>query len=190
MTLAEVETKGESFENDTGQTFDELLGQVKNDDLATIIYTSGTTGEPKGVMLDAREFCLERHCGFQRPADQEHRPLPRRSAAFAYIRADGFLRALLERRVDPLLRRFRPDRLAPAGSKTDDHDRRAAAVRAGLSQDREERESGRRMENRLFDWSLEVGQEYWDAKDKHESVSPVLAAKHALAEQACFFKMA
>jgi long-chain acyl-CoA synthetase len=40
----------------------------------------------------------------------------------------------------------------------------------------------------LFDWSLEVGQEYWHAKDMHESVSPILAAKHALASRLVFSK--
>lgn len=32
------------------------LNQLKKTDLATIIYTSGTTGEPKGVMLDHRNY--------------------------------------------------------------------------------------------------------------------------------------
>jgi long-chain acyl-CoA synthetase len=41
---------------------------------------------------------------------------------------------------------------------------------------------------RLFNWALEVGQEYWNAKDMHESVSPVLAAKHALASRLVFSK--
>ena len=52
LSLADVEARGDAFERDSGQTFDELLAQVRSDDLATIIYTSGTTGEPKGVMLD------------------------------------------------------------------------------------------------------------------------------------------
>ncbi|MBE9467814.1 MAG: long-chain fatty acid--CoA ligase [Bacteroidetes bacterium] len=34
----------------------QLLEAAKTDDLATIIYTSGTTGEPKGVMLDHKNF--------------------------------------------------------------------------------------------------------------------------------------
>jgi long-chain acyl-CoA synthetase len=41
---------------------------------------------------------------------------------------------------------------------------------------------------RLFDWSLDVGQQYWAAKDLHQSVSPALAAKHALANRLVFSK--
>jgi len=33
-----------------------LLSNTSEDDLATIIYTSGTTGEPKGVMLQHKQF--------------------------------------------------------------------------------------------------------------------------------------
>ncbi len=41
---------------------------------------------------------------------------------------------------------------------------------------------------RLFDWALDVGQDYWLAKDTHGSISPVLAAKHALASRLVFSK--
>jgi long-chain acyl-CoA synthetase len=41
---------------------------------------------------------------------------------------------------------------------------------------------------RLFDWALEVGQEYWAAKDNHEPVSPLLAAKQAMASRLVFSK--
>jgi long-chain acyl-CoA synthetase len=40
----------------------------------------------------------------------------------------------------------------------------------------------------LFEWSLGVGQEYWAAKDKHGSVGPALAAKHAIANRLVFSK--
>jgi long-chain acyl-CoA synthetase len=40
----------------------------------------------------------------------------------------------------------------------------------------------------LFEWSLGVGQQYWEAKDKHKSISPVLAAKHAVANRLVFSK--
>jgi long-chain acyl-CoA synthetase len=40
----------------------------------------------------------------------------------------------------------------------------------------------------LFEWALAVGQEYWEAKDSHKSVSPILAAKHMIASKLVFSK--
>ncbi|MGB5238657.1 MAG: AMP-binding protein, partial [Flavobacteriaceae bacterium] len=45
----DVMTKGADYSNQA--EVEELMAQVKADDLATLIYTSGTTGKPKGVML-------------------------------------------------------------------------------------------------------------------------------------------
>ena len=42
--------------------------------------------------------------------------------------------------------------------------------------------------SRLFEWSLGIGQEYWDKKDKHEPIPATLAAKHALANRLVFSK--
>lgn len=42
---------GDQKNNQEPKLFDEILAEVKEDDLATLIYTSGTTGLPKGVML-------------------------------------------------------------------------------------------------------------------------------------------
>jgi long-chain acyl-CoA synthetase len=41
---------------------------------------------------------------------------------------------------------------------------------------------------KLFQWALTVGQEYWEAKDKHETVSPALALKHSIASRLVFSK--
>src|SRR4029079_6235164 len=41
---------------------------------------------------------------------------------------------------------------------------------------------------RLFQWALQVGQEYWEAKDKREPVSAPLALKHAIASRLIFSK--
>ncbi len=45
----DVLAQGEDYSNQS--QVEELMAQVKPDDLATLIYTSGTTGKPKGVML-------------------------------------------------------------------------------------------------------------------------------------------
>ena len=56
ITLRELEQKGAERSSEHPHDFDEILNEVKPDQLATIIYTSGTTGEPKGVMLSHESF--------------------------------------------------------------------------------------------------------------------------------------
>ena len=41
---------------------------------------------------------------------------------------------------------------------------------------------------KLFNWALDVGQQYWAAKDTHESISPLLVTKQALASRLVFSK--
>ena len=42
--------------DDLQKKVEEIAGEIKYEDLATIIYTSGTTGKPKGVMLSHRNI--------------------------------------------------------------------------------------------------------------------------------------
>jgi long-chain acyl-CoA synthetase len=50
-TLEKLLSQGEAIDKANPTLFDELLGRIKEDDLATIVYTSGTSGDPKGVEL-------------------------------------------------------------------------------------------------------------------------------------------
>ena len=54
--LDELYERGKKLALETPKKFDELLQQVKENDLCTIIYTSATTGMPKGVMLTQRNL--------------------------------------------------------------------------------------------------------------------------------------
>jgi len=56
LTLATLEASGRERDREQPDAFEELINQVRPEDLATIIYTSGTTGEPKGVMLNHQSF--------------------------------------------------------------------------------------------------------------------------------------
>ncbi len=49
--LTSVQKEGEKVNTDNPDLYQQLRGDAKPDEIATIIYTSGTTGDPKGVML-------------------------------------------------------------------------------------------------------------------------------------------
>ncbi len=184
ILLSDLEKKGDGSDRD----FDEALARVKTDDLATIIYTSGTTGEPKGVMLTHRNFAsnvVAISKGLPiKSSDRSLAVLPlshifertvfyvlcANGVAIHYCAAfDQIASHLLE--VRPTIMTAVPRLFEQVYHKIVKKGKAAGGWRTSL-----------------FDWSLQVGQDYWNAKDMHESVSPVLAAKHALASKLVFSK--
>jgi long-chain acyl-CoA synthetase len=51
FSFTEILQQGQALDEKKPELFDQLLDQVKSEDLASIVYTSGSTGTPKGVML-------------------------------------------------------------------------------------------------------------------------------------------
>ncbi len=186
LTLAEIEANGEKNEN--GESFDELLAELKTDDLATIIYTSGTTGEPKGVMLSHECFTSNITSISKglpiKSSDRSLAVLPlshifertvfyvlcANGVSVHYCAAFDQIASHLQE-VKPTIMTAVPRLFEQVYHKI---------VKKG--------KSAGGMKTKLFDWSLGVGQDYWKAKDMHESVSPALAAKHALASKLVFSK--
>jgi long-chain acyl-CoA synthetase len=186
LPLSDVELHGEK--NDCNESFEELLDLVKADDLATIIYTSGTTGEPKGVMLSHRCFTSNITSISKglpiKSTDRSLAVLPLshifERTVFYVLCANGVSinycasfdqLATHLHEVRPTIMTAVPRLFEQVYHKI---------VKKG--------KSAGGMKTKLFDWSLDVGQDYWTAKDKHESVSPLLAAKHALASRLVYSK--
>ena len=186
MTLAEVEQQGV----DVGDSvdFDKLLSEVKADDLATIIYTSGTTGEPKGVMLKHESFtsnvvAISKGLPI-RSTDRSLAVLPLshifERAVFYVLCCNGVsihycasfdqLASHLQE-VKPTIMTAVPRLFEQVYHKIVKKGKAAGGYKT-----------------RLFDWALEVGQQYWTAKDMHERVSPALAAKQKIASRLVFSK--
>ncbi len=188
ITLADVEEAGGAFERDTGQTFEELLAQVRSDDLATIIYTSGTTGVPKGVMLDHENFVsnvIAVSKGLPiRNTDRSLAVLPlshifertvfyvlcSNGVSIHYCAAFDQIASHLQE-VKPTIMTAVPRLFEQVYHKI---------VKKG--------KSAGGWKTKLFEWSLEIGQQYWAAKDSRERVSAALAAKHAVADRLVFSK--
>lgn len=188
LSLDDIEKLGDPYERDSGQTFDELLSQVRKDDLATIIYTSGTTGEPKGVMLDHEAFvsnvvAISKGLPI-RSSDRSLAVLPlshifertvfyvlcSNGVSIHYCASFDQLAAHLQE-VKPTIMTAVPRLFEQVYHKIVKKGKAAGGWKTSL-----------------FEWALEVGQQYWSAKDMHESVSPVLAAKQAVASRLVFSK--
>ncbi len=60
-TFEDLLSQGEAIDKADPALFNELLGRVKADDLATIVYTSGTSGDPKGVELTHANLISQIH---------------------------------------------------------------------------------------------------------------------------------
>lgn len=188
ITLDDVQLRGDEHERTDDQAFDRNLAEIEADDLATIIYTSGTTGEPKGVMLSHDNFvsnivAISKGLPI-RSSDRSLAVLPlshifertvfyvlcSNGVSVHYCAAFDQLASHLQE-VRPTIMTAVPRLFEQVYHKI---------VKKG--------KAAGGWKTRLFEWSLGVGQEYWDAKDKHESVSPVLAARHVLANRLVFSK--
>ena len=188
ITLSEVERRGEEADKVDSQAFDNFLEKINSDDLATIIYTSGTTGEPKGVMLTHDNFVSNIAAISKglpiKSTDRSLAVLPlshifertvfyvlcSNGVSVHYCAAFEQLAGHLQE-VKPTIMTAVPRLFEQVYHKI---------VKKG--------KAAGGMKTKLFDWALEVGQEYWTARDTHKSVSPVLAAKQVLASKLVFSK--
>jgi long-chain acyl-CoA synthetase len=186
ISLSEVERQGLSVGDSVD--FEKLLAEIKAEDLATIIYTSGTTGEPKGVMLTHENFTstvIAVSKGLPiRNTDRSLAVLPLshifERTVFYVLCANGVsihycasfdqIASHLQE-VKPTIMTAVPRLFEQVYHKIVKKGKAAGGYKT-----------------RLFDWALKVGQDYWTAKDMHRSVSPVLAAKHAVASRLVFSK--
>ena len=187
-TLSEVIRRGLEQDRNDPDMFDRLLSDVRTDDLATIIYTSGTTGEPKGVMLTHENFvsnvaAISKGLPIKK-TDRSLAVLPLshifERTVFYVLCSNGVsihfcasfdqIAAHLHE-VKPTIMTAVPRLFEQVYHKIVKKGKAAGGWRTSL-----------------FEWALTVGQEYWYAKDMHESVPASLSAKHAVADRLVFSK--
>lgn len=188
LSLREVEELGARTDCDDSSAFERRLTEIQSEDLATIIYTSGTTGEPKGVMLTHDNFVSNvRSISVGLPietTDTSLAVLPLshifervvfyvlccNGVSINYCSAFDQLASHLQE-VKPTIMTAVPRLFEQVYHKIVKKGRAAGGWKTSL-----------------FNWALDVGQEYWEAKDLHNTVSPKLAAKQALASKLVFSK--
>ncbi|MEO6654828.1 MAG: long-chain fatty acid--CoA ligase, partial [Pyrinomonadaceae bacterium] len=188
VSLAEVEAEGDAYAKIDADIFEDSLAAIETTDLATIIYTSGTTGEPKGVMLTHENFTsniVSISKGLPiRSTDRSLAVLPlshifertvfyvlcSNGVSIHYCAAFDQLASHLAE-VKPTIMTAVPRLFEQVYHKI---------VKKG--------KAAGGWKTKLFEWALVVGQEYWEAKDKRHAVSPVLAARHAIANRLVFSK--
>jgi long-chain acyl-CoA synthetase len=188
LSIAEVASAGDKLGEGDDRTFENRLKAIRSDDLATIIYTSGTTGDPKGVMLTHGNFVsnvvsISKGLPISK-TDRSLAVLPlshifertvfyvlcSNGVSVSYCASFDQLAGHLHE-VKPTIMTAVPRLFEQVYHKIVKKGRSAGGWRS-----------------RLFEWSLDVGQRYWEKKDKHESVPAKLAAEHALANKLVFSK--
>ncbi|MBP6003676.1 MAG: long-chain fatty acid--CoA ligase [Pyrinomonadaceae bacterium] len=188
ITLGDLERHGDEFAHIDADIVERSLTEIETSDLATIIYTSGTTGEPKGVMLTHENFvsnivAISKGLPIK-STDRSLAVLPlshifertvfyvlcSNGVSIHYCAAFDQLASHLQE-VRPTIMTAVPRLFEQVYHKI---------VKKG--------KAAGGLKTKLFEWALVVGQEYWDAKDKHEKVSAGLAAKHAIANRLVFSK--
>ena len=188
ITLGEVEEQGERYRTIDGEVFENSLAAIDSSDLATIIYTSGTTGEPKGVMLTHNNFVsniIAISKGLPiRSTDRSLAVLPlshifertvfyvlcANGVSIHYCAAFDQIASHLQE-VKPTIMTAVPRLFEQVYHKI---------VKKG--------KAAGGWKTTLFDWALDIGQLYFEAKDNHRPISPVLSAKHAIANRLVFSK--
>ncbi len=183
-----LETRGRELEKIDSQIFESSLANIKTDDLATIIYTSGTTGEPKGVMLTHENFTSNITAisgGLPiKSTDRSLAVLPlshifertvfyvlcANGVSISFCAAFDQLAAHLAE-VKPTIMTAVPRLFEQVYHKI---------VKKG--------KAAGGWKTTLFDWALEVGQDYSEAKDKGTKISASLTLKHLIASRLVFSK--
>jgi long-chain acyl-CoA synthetase len=188
IKLSDIERRGEEADKIDSQAFENFLEKIGSEDLATIIYTSGTTGEPKGVLLTHENFVsniIAISKGLPiKTTDRSLAVLPlshifertvfyvlcTNGVAIHYCAAFDQLASHLTE-VKPTIMTAVPRLFEQVYHKIVKKGKAAGGWKTSL-----------------FNWALEVGQEYWEAKDTHKTVSPILAGKQAIASRLVFSK--
>ncbi|MBC7909401.1 MAG: long-chain fatty acid--CoA ligase, partial [Pyrinomonadaceae bacterium] len=188
MTLEALEKRGAELDAQDPSAFEELINEIRPDDLATIIYTSGTTGEPKGVMLTQDNF-VSNILSLTSvlpilPSDIALSVLPlshifERTVFYVFCCSGvSIYYAASFDQVGEYLKEVRPTIMTAVPRLFEKVYHKI--VKKGMS--------AGGWKTKLFAWALALGQHYAELKDKRERVPPLLEIKQMIADNLVFSK--
>jgi long-chain acyl-CoA synthetase len=180
LSLEQVRQAGVSEEIQT--VVEERMGQSCPDDVAALIYTSGTTGEPKGVMISHRAALAELQAldAFfdVTPADHSLSFLPLSHAlewgwSMAVIR-HGCLNTFVPnpKTISAMLAEVRPTIFVSVPKL---YEQVMSVAREKVS------DSPAKL--KIFEWSIRIGREWWQAEQEGRRPSVSLRARHGVADR-------
>lgn len=180
LSLEQVRQAGVSEEIQA--VVEERMGQSCPDDVAALIYTSGTTGEPKGVMISHRAALAELQAldAFfdVTPADHSLSFLPLSHAlewgwSMAVIR-HGCLNTFVPnpKTISAMLTEVRPTLFVSVPKL---YEQVMSVAREKVS------DSPAKL--KIFEWSIRIGREWWQAEQEGRRPGVSLRARHGVADR-------
>jgi len=188
-TVTAVQAQGKELDADQPGLFEQLAGEVKPSDIASIIYTSGTTGIPKGVMLTHDNFisnvkAVDEVIPFS-PEDTALSFLPlshvlERMVSFVYLYEGisiGYAESIETLGVN--LNEIKPTIMVAVPRI---FEKIYAAVIDNVL-------TSSPLKRKIFFWAAELGKVYGRKKLQGESIPGALSFKHKLAHKLVFSKI-
>jgi long-chain acyl-CoA synthetase len=187
--VAELERLGQDHAAKNPAEFEDVIGRIQPDWLATMIYTSGTTGRPKGVELlhDCWVYTGEAMCalGVLRPDDKQYLWLPL-SHSFGKLLLVSLIMVGIPTAIDGRIPKLvdnlsvvKPTFMAAAPRI---FEKVYNTVVSGAK-------AGGGLKHAIFRWSVGVGRQVSQLRQQGKEPSGFLALENSIADRLVFSKL-
>jgi long-chain acyl-CoA synthetase len=188
ITLADLEKLGAELAVNQPDLIDQLMANVKPEDVATLIYTSGTTGEPKGVMLSHKNLVSNAiNAGLDFEFHENDKPLSVLPLSHVFERTGMYLYILngmavhYAESIDKVAANLKEVQPTIFVGVPRIFEKVYATAKLNASNES-------RVKEAIFDWAIEVAKEYALAVAINEPISTFLYLKYNVADTIVFAK--